>query len=211
MPRSRRLLAAAAVLGLSACGPQNPDQDAGAPAAQAPLPEPAAATAPIAMAAADYVAQAGAGDMYEIEASRLALQGAKNAEVKAFAQMMIADHTQSTADLATAISQSGQTLSPPAAMPADRQALLDVLNAAGDRFDAAYLTQQVQAHEQALKLHQSYAQHGDVASLKAFAAAATPVGHRHHDPVRQRGARLVVTTRRPAGGAATSTPAAAAP
>jgi putative membrane protein len=214
MRSPRRLLLGAALAGLAACGPQNPEQDAGAPAAQHPAPEPAASTAPIVMAAADYVASAAAGDLYEIESSRLALQNARNPEVKAFAQMMVDEHTKSSADLKTAMAQSGQTLTEPAGLPPDRQALIDALNAAGSNgFDAAYLTQQVQAHEAALKLHQTYAQSGDVASLRAFASATVPLIQRHLDAVRQLRDRTVSAPATAPGTAATApvTPAAGAP
>lgn len=184
---SPRLLGfAVAVLALAACGRQSAEQDAGAPAAAAPPAEPAAAAAPLAMAASDYVANAAVGDLYEIEAARVAQQKSPTEEVKALAEMISTDHAKSSADLQTAIAQSGESLTAPTALPADKQALIDALNAASAAaFDGLYLTQQVQAHQQALTLHQSYAQNGDAASLKAFASATAPVIQRHLDQVRQ--------------------------
>lgn len=219
MPQLRlTVLGAAALLGLAACGPQPKSQDAGAPAAQAPTPEPAAAAAAASMSAADYVATAAVGDLYEIEAARIAGTRSRNDEVKALAQMISADHAKSSNDLKTAVGQAGQTLTIPAALPADRQAQIEALNAATPTdFDAVWLTQQVQAHEQALVLHQRYAQTGDVAALKAFASATAPVIQRHLDQVRQLRDRTISapTAAAPApgapGAAAGAAPAPAAP
>lgn len=208
MPHLRlSVVGAAALLGLAACGPQPREQDAGAPSAQAPAPEPAAAAAPPSMSAADYVATAAVGDLYEVEAARIAGERSQNDEVKALAQMISADHTKSSNDLKTAVGQSGQTLTIPAALPADRQAQIEALNAATPTdFDAVWLTQQVQVHEQALALHQRYAQNGDVAALKAFASATAPVIQRHLDQVRQLRDRTIA-----APAAAGAAPPAAAP
>lgn len=180
------VVSAALLLGLAACGPQPREQDAGAPAAEAPAPEPAAAAAPPSMPAADYVATAGVADLYEIEAARIAEGRSQNDEVKALAKMLAADHAKSADDLKAAVSQSGQSLAIPAALPSDRQAQIEALNAATPTdFDAVWLTQQVQAHEQALTLHQRYAENGEAPALKAFAAATAPVIQRHLDQVRQ--------------------------
>lgn len=213
MPTSR-LPAASAVLllALAACGPQPRDQDAGAPAAQAPAPEPAAAAAP-SMAAADYVAAAAVHDLYQIEAARIAQDRSQNEEVKAFAALVSTDHAKSATDLKTAVSQSGQTLTIPAALPPDRQAQVEALNAATPTdFDAVWLTQQVQAHERALALHQRYARTGDVAGLKTFAEATAPAVQRRLDQVRQLRDRTVTAPAPEAGTpAAGSAPTAGAP
>lgn len=206
------VVSAAVLLGLAACGPQPREQDAGAPAAQAPAPEPAAAAAPPSMPPADYVAAAAVSDLYEIEAARIAQERSQNDEVKALAQMIATDHEKSANDLKAAVSQTGQTLTIPAALPADRQAQIEALNAATPTdFDAVWLTQQVQAHEQALLLHQRYAQNGDLAALKAFAAATAPVIQRHLDQVRQLRDRTISAPTAVEGAPAAATPPAEAP
>ncbi|RVI47034.1 DUF4142 domain-containing protein, partial [Sinorhizobium medicae] len=55
-------------------------------------------------------------------------------------------------------------------------------NAQGEQFDAAYVQAQLAAHQEALKLLQSYAQGGDSEPLKAHAAKTAPVvqGHLEH-------------------------------
>jgi putative membrane protein len=57
-----------------------------------------AVAAPVAaMTTESYVANAAIADMYEVEAGKIAQQRAKRADVKAFAAMMVKDHTATTA------------------------------------------------------------------------------------------------------------------
>ena len=134
--------------------------------------------------ASEFAAMAGASDLFEIESSRLAAAQAKSAEVKDFAAMLVADHTKSTAELKSIASKENITLSPPTLAP-DMQSKIDALKAAqGEQFDTLYLTQQVPAHETALKLHQGYAANGDNAALKAFASKTSTVVAKHLDEAR---------------------------
>jgi putative membrane protein len=52
-------------------------------------------------------------------------------------------------------------------------------NAQGEAFDKAYVEAQLLAHQEALKLMQSYAQTGDSQPLKAHAAKVSPIVQRH--------------------------------
>ncbi|HQT52447.1 MAG: DUF4142 domain-containing protein [Phenylobacterium sp.] len=185
---SRHLLIAGAciaALSLAACG-QKADPAATDTVAADQAAMPAADVAPAAPAAVtmatDFVPMAAASDMFEIEAAKVAQTKSTNAEVKKFAAEMIAAHTKSSADLKKAIADSGQTMTPPAALPADKQAMLDSLKAADAAgFDKMYVDGQVVAHQEALNLMQGYADGGDVPALKAFATATAPVVKGHHD------------------------------
>jgi len=81
--------------------------------AAALLAMPTIAAAQAAPTPATYVMKAGAGDQYEIQSSRLVLATTKNAELKQFATMMVADHTKSTADVKAAAMRSNLTPKPP--------------------------------------------------------------------------------------------------
>ncbi|WP_374656348.1 DUF4142 domain-containing protein [Phenylobacterium sp.] len=177
--------ATVAALSLAACGQKTDTKGAATPAEQAATPDAnPAATIPTPSneaAAPDFVAKAAASDMFEIEAAKIAQKRSKNADVKKFAGEMIAAHTKSTADLKKAIADSGQTtLTLPTALPNDLQDKINDLNKA-DNFDVAYMDNQVDAHQAALDVMQRYAQDGDVAQIKAFAAATAPVIQQHHD------------------------------
>jgi putative membrane protein len=176
--------AALAAISLAACGQKTDANGAATPAEQAATPDAnPAATVPTAAdetKAATFVDKAAASDMFEIEAAKLAQTKSSNADVKAFADMMIKDHTKSTADLKKAIADSGAAVTPPAALPADMQGKLDALKASAT-FDKDYMAGQVDAHQQALDLLQRYAQDGDTPAIKAFAAATAPVVQTHLD------------------------------
>jgi putative membrane protein len=69
---------------------------------------------------------------------------------------------------------------PPAVLGQGKRELIDaLLTAPAADFDRVYLSQQVPAHEQALKLHSTYAESGDTAALKVAAAGAVPIVERH--------------------------------
>ena len=181
--------AAVAALSLAACGQKTETKGAATPAEQAATPDanPAATvvTPSNEAAAPDFVAKAGASDMFEVDAAKLAQTKAKSPEVKKFAADMIAAHTKSTAGLKKAIADSGQTtLAPPAELPKDLQDKLTDLGKA-DNFDKAYMDNQVDAHQAALDVMQRYAQDGDVPAIKAFAAATAPVVQQHLDMARK--------------------------
>lgn len=187
---SRHLLiagACVAALSLAACGKKaETTQGAATPAEQAMTPDAnPAATVPTPAneaAAVDFVPKAAASDMFEVELAKVAQKRATSAEVKKFAGEMITAHTKTTADLKKAIADSGQTLTPPATLPADLQAKIDDLSKVDAKdFDKNYMDNQVDAHQSALNLMQRYAEDGDVPAIKAFAAATAPAVQKHYD------------------------------
>ncbi len=177
--------AAVAALSLAACG-QKTDETKGAatPAEQAATPDanPAATVpTPSDETKADvFVAKAAASDMFEIEAAKLAGKRSTNPSVKKFAAEMEKAHTKTTEELKAAIAASGASITPPTALPEDLQGKLDDLNKADAKdFDKKYADSQVDAHQAALNLLQRYAQDGDTAAIKAFAAATAPKVQEH--------------------------------
>lgn len=129
--------------------------------------------------AAGYLAMAGAGDLFEIESSRAILAKSPDKAVADFADMMIKQHTDSTAKLKAAAGRDGVTVPPPQ-MTADQQAKVDGIKAAtGASATDLYLTAQREAHPQALALHRGYAAAGDKSALKATAGEIVPVVQEH--------------------------------
>ena len=118
-----------------------------------------------------FVTAAATGDLYEVEAGRLAAQRASSAAVKDFGQMMVKAHTETTAKLKGIIKAGNIKVTPPAKLDTRRQMMLDNLRgASAAEFDNRYITQQVAAHTEADILMRGYARDGDNAALKAFAA-----------------------------------------
>jgi putative membrane protein len=135
--------------------------------------------------AASYVPAAGASDLYEKTSSELVLMDARTPAVRAFAQMMIADHAKTTAKIKAAATSAGIKVSPPMLMP-KQQAMIDELKSAAPAArEKLYLKQQVTAHQEALALHKGYAASGDVPALKTVAAGAVPIVQHHLSDVQK--------------------------
>jgi putative membrane protein len=130
-----------------------------------------------------FVMEAANGDMYEIEAGKMALQRARNAEIKKIAQMIVDDHTASSTKLKSLISGgqvTGVTL--PAAMDERHKGMIDNLRGATDQdFDNRWLDQQATAHREALTFLKGYQTAGQNEPLKAFAAEVEPKVQHHLD------------------------------
>jgi putative membrane protein len=96
-----------------------------------------------------FLAMAAQSDQNEIALSKLAEQKATKPDVKAFAEKMIAEHTQMTASMKPFVDAWG--LTPPTGPDADHQKELDKLNAlSGNDFDKAYMKDMVSDHTKAL-------------------------------------------------------------
>lgn len=146
-----------------------------APALLVAAPALAQATGPT-----DYVKQAGASDLFERQSSTL-VRASSNPKVSDFAKTMIAHHTKSTADVKAAARKAGVKVPPPKLMPMQASMIAELKRAHGAERDTLYVTQQKQAHQMALALHQGYAQNGTSAPLKAVAAKIAPVVQSHLD------------------------------
>lgn len=145
------------------------------------LPIAAAVTAPAyaqALSTAEYVAGAAAGDTYEIQSSQTVLQTTRDPKIKSFAQMMIQDHTKSTAKLKAA-ALTAKVKAKPMLKPAQAEMLTQLKAETGTARDQAYIAQQKQAHQQALTIHQSYASGGKNVALRAVATNTVPVVQHH--------------------------------
>lgn len=170
---------------------QTPNAGAGANVASAvDKTQDAAAGAVGAIAAATptnaqgFVDAAAMGDMYEIKAAQIAETRSTSASVKAFAAMMIKDHTKTTKGMEAFLAKN-PTLKAPTDLDQRRTGLLDNLKSAQDKdFDRTYLDQQVAAHGEMQTLMKGYADHGDNADLQAMASKTAPVVQMHIDKVK---------------------------
>jgi putative membrane protein len=123
---------------------------------------------------AEFVKKVAISDMFEIESSKLVEPNA-DADTKPFAAKMIKDHEQTSSEL-KAMVQSGKVKAElPQALDDEHQKKLDGLRAmTGTQLDKAYDDVQKQAHKDAVDLFEKYAQGGDNADLKAWAAKTLP-------------------------------------
>jgi len=127
-----------------------------------------------------FVDAAAIGDMYEIQAAKIALARSQRDDVKAFAQKMIDAHTQTSHDLKAILARENLNLTVPTALDDRHKGMIDNLNGAADAdFDARFIDQQEMAHNEAETLFKTYADHGDNTDLKQFASATVPVTDSH--------------------------------
>ncbi len=170
--------AAAALAGMVACSPSSDtaatDTTTPATSEAAPLPpivDPATQTQ-------DFANAATLGNTLEIETSKLAQTRSRNGDVKAFAAMIIRDHTAAQAKVAAWATTSKVAL--PTALDTPNQMLLDnITNADATGFDDKYLDTVIDAHEAAISRFETYARDGADPALKQTAADLLPILQAH--------------------------------
>ena len=126
----------------------------------------------------DWVAMAGMAGLAEVEMGNLALQKAENADVKAFAQRMVTDHTKSNEELQQLATAKGLTL--PAQLDGEHKAGVDHLNSlSGKEFDKAYMQHMVADHDKAVSHFTAGSTNVADADIKAYATKTLPVLQEH--------------------------------
>jgi putative membrane protein len=129
---------------------------------------------------------AGMADIYEIKASKMALQRAHRSDVKLFAQQMIKDHARTNDDLKSMLGSLNEPIQPPAKLNTLFQILIDDLSGApDDDFDKRYLAQQESVHSAAVTLTRTYRDRGDNSALRELAKLAVPFYEGHLKMVQQ--------------------------
>ncbi|WP_065617183.1 DUF4142 domain-containing protein [Pseudomonas moraviensis] len=131
----------------------------------------------------DFVDNAAAGGIAEIETSRLALEKSQSADIKAFANQMITDHSKANDELA-AIAKAND-IEVPDTTTLVKQAKEKILDMRDESFDAAYANNQVKAHEETIELFKKQAntvtddKAKGATELKAFAQKMLPALEKH--------------------------------
>ncbi|RZL04363.1 MAG: DUF4142 domain-containing protein [Rubrivivax sp.] len=137
--------------------------------------------AKLAHADAEFLKQAAQNGHAEVEGSQLALTRAASPEVKAFAQKMVDEHTQSSQELKALAASKGVTV--PDTSSIVQKAKLKLLSARdGASFDKHYAdTVGVKAHQDTVKLFQKAADQAKDPEVKAFATKTLPILQHHLD------------------------------
>ena len=137
-----------------------------------------------------FLATAAAGNAFEVEAAKIAVAKAADAEVKAFAETMLADHTKAQEEMIAAAKADKVEIAEPS-MDGEQDGMLDKLKpAGGEVFDRLYVETQVAAHQRAVALFEGY-QEGDT-RLHDFARKALPLLKHHHEMILAIATRLKV-------------------
>jgi putative membrane protein len=172
------LAASALALGLAACGGSEP-------AASNAIPEETAmdGTPAVDQGTVNFVEKAALGNMFEIEASKLALERSQVQSVKEFAQTLIDAHTASLSEL-TSLSSSAMVTAPTVLDSHFSDQITKLQEAKVEDFDDIYIDQQTEAHENSRDNLKSYADNGVDGGLRAFAAKTVPTVEMHLETVR---------------------------
>lgn len=121
----------------------------------------------------DFVEDASAKGVAEVEAGKLALEKGTAADVKTFADMMVKDHTAANQKLKALADKKNIDVSDDAELLDKAKAMILELRSAKS-FDQAYANNQVKAHEATIEIFEDEIKHGEDAELKAFATETLP-------------------------------------
>ena len=114
---------------------------------------------------AEFVKRAAERAQQEVEAGKLAIRQAASAEVRAFADRMVKEHTTINAELLSLADSPSEPLPPEPVVQATRT----LATQAGVAFDRAYMEQSVTNHELLVTLFEEEAASGKDERLKLWA------------------------------------------
>jgi putative membrane protein len=118
------------------------------------------------------------GGVYEVQAGNLALQKAANADVKAFAQRMVTDHSKANAELSQLATVKGAVL--PTELDGEPEEALEHLTSlSGAEFDRMYMSHMTTDHQKDVAEFERAAGGAQDADVKAFASKTLPTLREH--------------------------------
>jgi putative membrane protein len=121
----------------------------------------------------DFVEDASAKGVAEVEAGKLAEEKGTAADVKAFGAMMVKDHTAANDKLkAIADAKKIEVSTDAELMDKAKAMILDLRSAKS--FDQAYANNQVKAHEATIEIFEDEIKNGNDDQLKTFATETLP-------------------------------------
>lgn len=133
----------------------------------------------------NFVDEASAKGIAEIETAKMALNKGTAEDIKTFAQKMIDDHTKANQKLAELAGQHDDLEISDEATLMDKAKAMILKLRDGDNFDKAYANNQVVAHEQTIEMFREYVEDGENAELKKFAEQTLPKLEEHLQQAKQ--------------------------
>ncbi|NSL86488.1 DUF4142 domain-containing protein [Chitinophaga sp. Mgbs1] len=130
-----------------------------------------------------FAVKAANGSMMEVEMGKLAQEKAQNPRVKAFATMMVNDHSKANEELKALASGKGITL--PAELSTETKDHIDKLSKkTGKDFDKDYISMMVDDHDKDVKEFEKASNDVTDADLKSWASKTLPTLKAHQDSAR---------------------------
>jgi len=126
----------------------------------------------------EFMSKAGMGGLAEVQMGNLALSKATSADVKAFGQRMVTDHSKANEELQQLATAKGVAL--PTELAGEEQATMNRLSSlSGAEFDKAYMKDMVEDHEKDVAEFDKVSTTGQDSDLKAWAAKTLPTLKEH--------------------------------
>ena len=133
----------------------------------------------------DFFTDAVNGGLMEVELGQYASEHAVDPRVKNFGKMMVNDHSAANQELKTIAAAKNKSLPNATVDPKHISMLTDLQKEKGADFDKKYIKSMVEDHEKDTEAFRKYAQNGNDAELKAFAAKTLPVLEMHLDSAKK--------------------------
>ena len=178
MTRTSRWGLALVLLPLAAC---NTDRSS---AFNATVPQPMAAAVTMGAQDGRFINLAASSDQFELQSSQALLQRSRNPAVRAYAQMMIDQHTASTQQLTQMAGAKGAALSQ-GLDPTQERLLAAVQSASPGSVDRTYLSGQATGHAATVLSYNDEIKSGSDADVKGFAQQNLPMIQQHLDDARR--------------------------
>jgi len=136
-----------------------------------------------------FAMKAAAGGMAEVKMGELAVKNASSADVKAFGQKMVDDHSKAGDKLKSIAAKDNISL--PSEMGAKEKATYERLSKLqGAEFDKAYMRDMVKDHKTDVAEFQKEANGGKNSDLKQFASETLPTLQEHLKMAQDTAAKL---------------------
>jgi putative membrane protein len=130
-----------------------------------------------------FLMNAAQGGMAEVQLGKLASEKAAGADVKAFGQQMVQDHSKANNELKSVAAKQGMTV-PTTLMPKDQALMMKLQGESGEQFDQTYVRAMVKDHEEDIKEFQKEVKNGADPQVKDFASRTLPVLESHLEKIK---------------------------
>lgn len=140
----------------------------------------------------DFLKEVAQASQIEVESSKLAMTKAQNAEVKAFAEKLVTDHTAAGEELQGLVKSRGAQWKDEDPMFKEKKQKHESLQKlTGAEFDKEYLEDMISDHESTIALFAKYSLNASDTVLKSFADKTQPTLREHLKMARDLRAKVI--------------------
>jgi len=139
---------------------------------------PASSTTATSASDKQFIQEAAAGSLAEVELSKLAVRKATNPQVKDFGRRMVADNSSANDQIKKLAAGKGVSLSQ--SLGNDNKVVKDRLEKlSGSQFDSAYMAEMLKDHKKDLETYSQQSRTANDEEVKSFAARTLPTLQNH--------------------------------